>query len=73
MSIEALLIECRGCGRRSALGPEELPAVCRGNQASVRDAKFKCRKCVSTPVRSHSPDQPRRSRFFLAGDPMPAA
>jgi hypothetical protein len=59
-----------GCNRRAALGPEDLPAIHRGNQAYVRDAKFKCRKCGPTPVRSYIPITQDEVDMFLAGDPM---
>jgi hypothetical protein len=73
MSIEVLLIECRGCNRRSALGPDELPAIHRGNQASVSAARFRCRKCGPTPVRSYIPISDDEVAMFLAGDPLPEA
>jgi hypothetical protein len=73
MSIEVLLIECRGCNRRSALDPELLPAIHRGNQTYVRDTKFKCRKSGPTPVRSYIPLTQDEVDMFLAGDPLPPA
>lgn len=68
MSIEILLIECKGCNRRAALGKEDLPAIHRGNQDYVRDAKFKCQKCGSREVRSYIPGSKDEVAMFLAGD-----
>ena len=69
MSIEVLLIECRGCNRRAALTHEELPAIHQGNMAAVANTKFKCRKCGPTPVRSYIPVSEEQVAMFLAGDP----
>lgn len=73
MSIEVLLIECRGCNRRAALGREDLPAIHQGNMDPVAGAKFKCRTCGPTPVRSYIPLTKDEVVMFLAGDPLPVA
>jgi hypothetical protein len=70
-SIEVLCIECTGCNRRAALTHEELPAIYQGNMRAVASAKFRCRKCGPTPVRSYIPVSEEQVAMFLAGDPLP--
>jgi hypothetical protein len=69
MSLELLLIECKGCNRRGALDKDDLPAIHRGNQAYVRDAKLKCLRCRPIEVRSYVPIAQDEVDMFLAGDP----
>jgi hypothetical protein len=49
----ALCIECKACGRRSALTSENCRHIHRGNKTLVKTMRFKCRRhgCASTDVR----------------------
>src|SRR3954447_17278120 len=49
----ALCIECKACGRRSALTASDCPHIHVGNKRLVKTAKFKCgrRGCGSSDVR----------------------
>jgi hypothetical protein len=62
-----LCVECRACGRRSALTKQECPAIRHGNARYVLHVTFRCERCGS--------DQPRlyqatddEATMFLAGD-----
>jgi len=72
MSIDVLLVECTGCNRRAALDRDDAP-IRQGNINRVQDAKFKCRKCGPTSVRSYIPLTQDEVDMFLAGDPLPEA
>lgn len=72
MSIDVLLVECKGCNRRAALGKDDAP-IYQGNMQSVAAAKFSCRKCGPVDVRSYIPISQDEIDFFLAGDRLPPA
>ena len=69
----ALCIECKACGRRSALTAENCAHIRRGNKALVKSMKFKCQRhgCGSTDVRLYNAHRMDEAQMFLAGDPLP--
>ena len=69
MSIEVLLIECKACNRRAALGKDDGLPIYQGNVRKVSEVKFKCCKCGHTEVRSYIPRSQDEVDMFLAGDP----
>lgn len=70
-SIGVLLVECKGCGKRAAIGKEDSRRkIFQGNMEEVRDAKFRCRKCGGRDVRAYIPLTRDKVDMFLAGDPV---
>ena len=60
----ALCIECKACGRRSALTGENCPYIHLGNKALVKSTTFKCQRhgCGSTDVRLYNAQLRTRRR-----------
>jgi hypothetical protein len=73
MNAELLLVECKACGRRSALDRASLPDIRQGNMTELRAVKFRCsnRSCGSTAVRLYIPGSREEATMWLAGDPLP--
>ena len=69
----ALCIECKACGRRSALTAENCPQIRLGNKALVKSMRFKCNRhgCGSTEVRLYNAHRIDEAEMFMAGDPLP--
>ena len=69
----ALCIECKACGRRSALTAENCAHVRLGNKILVKSMKFKCQRhrCGSTDVRLYNAHTADEAQMFMAGDGMP--
>lgn len=65
-----LLVECKGCNKRSAFTKETLPAIHHGNMNLIDAAKFRCRRCKSTDVRLYAIGDMEESKMWLAGDPL---
>ena len=59
----ALCIECRTCGRRSALTSENCPHIRLGQQRHG---------CESADVRLYNAHTEEEATMWLAGDPLPA-
>jgi hypothetical protein len=70
MGLDVLLVECKGCGRRGAIGKEDSKRqMHQGNMDELRDAEFKCMRCGVTAVRAYIPSTQDQIDMFLAGDP----
>src|SRR4051812_16584302 len=69
----ALCIECKACGRRSALTSKDCPQIDIGNKKLVKTAKFKCgrRSCGSSDVRLYNAHSQEEATMFMAGDRLP--
>src|SRR5947208_8782998 len=69
----ALCIECKACGRRSALTSETCRHIHRGNKTLVKTMKFKCGRhgCGSTDVRLYNAHTGDEAQIFMAGDRLP--
>lgn len=72
MAIEVLLVECRACGKRSALDRAQAP-IWQGNMTELRSVKFRCtnRSCGGAEVRLYIPHTEDEKTMWLAGDPLP--
>ena len=68
----ALCIECKACGRRSALTAENCRHTRLGNKAQVKTMKFKCQRhgCGATDVRLYHA-RLGEAEMFLAGHNLP--
>ena len=68
----ALCIECKACGRRSALTAENCAHVRIGNRTLVKTMKFRCQRrgCGSTEARLYNAHTMDEAAMFIAGDPM---
>jgi hypothetical protein len=69
----ALCIECKACGRRTALTSENCRHIRRGNKTLIKTTKFKCgrQSCSSTDVRLYIAHTTDEATMFEAGDPLP--
>jgi hypothetical protein len=70
----ALCVECRACGRRTALTRENCKHIHRGNKRRVKTMGFWCqnRSCHSTDVRLYNAHTQDEATMWLAGDRLPA-
>jgi|GEM_PF-3613185 len=69
----ALCIECKACGRRSALTSDDCEHIRRGNKTLVNTMKFRCGRhgCGSTDVRLYNAHTMEEADMFMVGDRMP--
>ena len=69
----ALCIECKACGRRTALTKKNCEHIWRGNKRLVRSVKFRCqnRSCGSDQVRLYNAHTEEEATMWLAGDRLP--
>jgi hypothetical protein len=69
----ALCIECKACGRRTALTKKNCEHIWRGNKRLVNSVRFRCqsRSCGSTDVRLYNAHTADEATMFLAGDRLP--
>jgi hypothetical protein len=69
----ALCIECKACGRRSALTKQNCEHIRLGNKRLVRAMKFRCqsRSCGSTDVWLYNAHTGNEATMFMAGDRLP--
>ena len=67
-----LCIECKKCGRRSALTAQNCKYIRPGNHTEVRAVTFRCSRqgCGSTDVRKYGGCYQEEAAMWLAGDPM---
>jgi hypothetical protein len=70
----ALCIECKDCGRRSALTRENCKHIRPGNKQLVKSVTFRCsnRCCGSTDVRLYNAHTEDEATMWLAGDRLPS-
>jgi hypothetical protein len=70
----ALCIECKACGRRTALTKKNCEHIWRGNKRLVGSVKFRCqnRSCRSDQERLYNAHTADEATMWLAGDPPPA-
>jgi DNA-directed RNA polymerase subunit RPC12/RpoP len=66
-----LLVACRGCGHRAALGPDALP-IYVGNTTSLSRLNLRCRQCGSRSIKKLVPMAMRSVEPFLAGERIEA-
>jgi hypothetical protein len=71
----ALCIECKACGRRSALTSKNCAHIRVGNKTLVKTMKFRCQRhgCAATETRLYNAHTLDEAEMFLAGDPLPPA
>jgi len=69
MNIGVLLVECKACNRRVALGREDGLPIWQGNMEPIKSKRLKCR-CGCIEVRSYIPGSQDQVDYFLAGDPV---
>jgi len=69
----ALCIECKACGRRSALTSENCAHIHIGNRTPVKSMRFRCQRhgCGSSETRLYNAHSMGEAEMFLAGDPLP--
>jgi len=65
-----LLVECRGCNKRTAFTKETLPKIHQGNMDEVHTEKFRCSRCKETGVRLYAIGDMDEAKMWLAGDPL---
>src|SRR3954447_5054979 len=66
----ALCIECKACGRRSALTKQNCQHIRLGNKRPVKTMRFRCqsRSCGSRDVRLYNAHTGDEAVMFMAGD-----
>ncbi len=66
-----LLLRCRSCGRRSALGGDALP-IYRGNMTPLYSLRFRC-SCGATDPEKWIAQSEQEAEDFVAGRVHPPA
>jgi hypothetical protein len=74
LAINEGALECKTCGRRTALTKKNCEHIWRGNKRLVGSVKFRCqnRSCRSDQVRLYNALTTDEATMWLAGDPLPA-
>ena len=69
----ALCIECKACGRRTALTNKNCEHIWRGNKRLVGSVTFRCqnRSCGSADVQLYNAHTTDEATMWLAGDRLP--
>ena len=71
MSIEVLLVECKGCNHRAAIDKEHSKLkLHQGNMETIAGTKFRCTRCGYTAFRAYIPTTQERVHMFVVGDPV---
>jgi hypothetical protein len=69
----ALCIECKACGRHTALTKQNCEHIRLGSKRLVKSMKFRCQNqsCGSAEVRTLQRAHSDEATMWLAGDPLP--
>src|SRR6476619_254347 len=70
----ALCIECKACGRRTALTQKNCEHIWRGNKRLVKSVRFRCQNqaCKSDQVRLYNAHTEEEATMLLAFYPLGA-